>query len=142
MELFRDGTDLTQLPFLEAFFAKLAFVVVVERWVESRHAISRRIFANCPRATALHLAYHIVVPRVKAIIGKSGAEAFQDLAMRCRQVRSASRALAAFGLSNHPTAQAALAAAGSKRGLNREGRARVVEVFFFVYGVAQKLFVL
>ena len=91
MELFRDGTDLKELPFLETLFAKLVFVLVVERWIESRHAISRSILSEKPRATVVHIAFHLGVPRVKVIRMKNDLELLRRLVELCRRAQGVYR---------------------------------------------------
>ena len=47
IEGFIAGTSLECLPELEIQVAKMRFVVVVERWIEGRHALAQTKFLSC-----------------------------------------------------------------------------------------------
>ena len=133
--LFRDGQLLQSLPKLELLVAKMKFCLAVERWIEARHALSKRIFNHSPAATALHLAFHTVLPVVQRRLVDDAANALLDLGPSCQSTRTSLMALRMFGLYHHPvvqdlTHQQALA----DRDLNRAGRGMVVQVFFHVDG--------
>jgi hypothetical protein len=57
LQAFREGADLEEMPLLESVVARMFFAFVVERWIESRHAIMGRWYRNTYNASALHYAF-------------------------------------------------------------------------------------
>ena len=138
--LFIQGEDLSTLAFLESCAARMFFAFVVERWIESRHAISQRFFRHAPNASALHLAYHHTVGPVSEIVLDTSGGVSNDmraLVGHCASTRTARQALAATGLLHHPGVKAALGPGRinqKTRALNRELRSDMVEILFHVDG--------
>ena len=134
---FRDGAELSALPSLEFLVSRMRFAPVVERWIESRHALAKRVLNMSPVTTALHLAFHLTLPRVRLRLAGGSAEvsrAVHHLAQHCKAVRSAAKALVAVGFWQHPGIQEVFARLPGRRELNTKGRSAVVEVLFHVDG--------
>ena len=60
MEAFIAGVLLRELPCLEAYAARFMLVVVIERWIESRHAITKRLLARSPNGSCVQIAWGIL----------------------------------------------------------------------------------
>eukprot|EP00959_Pyramimonas_sp_CCMP1952_P323194 6763048-Pyramimonas_sp.AAC.1 len=127
MESFISGSSREGLAVLEPLAARMFFPFVVERWIESRHALAKRFFVNAPNATALHLGFRFVLPQVKDIILNAAFQgSFKTLAECCAQAKTANTVVRKMGLYGHPGIQELLARS-SLRELNRSLRPDVVK---------------
>ena len=125
---------LCALPLLEEWIAKMRFIAVVERWIEGRHAIAKRIFQAAPNASALHLGFSLAVRPIQELLESGKPNILETLGSHCQTMRTAGRALAKLGLWWHPVIQKMHAQLDGKRDLNRKGRGKIVEVIFHVDG--------
>ena len=102
LERYARGESLLALPKLEVLVAKTRFAMVVERWIESRHAWVGRIFRGAPHASALHVGFHLLMPTIRSMLKDGGQDALLSLSAHCQESRSAAKALARCGLEEHP----------------------------------------
>ncbi len=115
---FVQGESLWKLPTLARQVACFRFAPVTERWVESLHATTKRIFQGATHASPLHLAFRQAHGSLEAILqrsctdGGSRCVGVYDLAKHCASVCNVQKALDATGMRRHPALEAAAAAGG------------------------------
>eukprot|EP00974_Lingulodinium_polyedra_P067630 6548897-Lingulodinium_polyedra.AAC.1 len=61
----------------------MRFTFVVERWIEGRHAITKRLFRAAPNASALHLALGLCVEPLRALLATDDMETMPALGQQC-----------------------------------------------------------
>ena len=104
MDRFVGGTDLCDLPILEMLAAKCMFVMIVERWIESRHALTQRIVSTAPNSGPVQIAWGVVRLTLEKLLA-SGELSFLRLCNSFRVMRTPPQVLEFTGLFSHPTMQ-------------------------------------
>ena len=124
---------LIDYPALHGLASRSCFVMVTERWIESRHAISSRFLRTAPHATATHLPFHIVMSELRAMLRDASrenrAKIMMKLADAAQSVHSLPLALQQCGLWMHPTLERELVHL-KKREVGRSLRPLVTQIFF------------
>ena len=101
LQLFLNGTDLFELPFLARMAARFRFVLISERWVESLHALNSRYLTYGPNCGVRHLVFHnMLLPLQRALA--ENPDVFTKFAEYGRQTRNIAGAAAALGFWHHP----------------------------------------
>lgn len=135
LDRFLQGEELSELDILEGFAARFCFMPISERWIESRHALVKRVLASAPNAGPVHVAWSIVereLSELAAGVAKDPA-AVDDLARCVYQTRNPNAALQCVGLLGHPSIEKELEkGGGKKRHLLKTGRPEVVRTIFHV----------
>ena len=90
---FSRSEDLANLPLLHSYIARMRFVVVVERWIESRHALVKRIFGHAPNASALHLGYRLSWSSIRELLESNRPGILEILGRHCEINRLAAKVL-------------------------------------------------
>ena len=98
----RADAALVTLPLLFSFVARTRFVLVVERWVESRHSIVSRIFRDAPHASPLYLGYFVIRQVSDQLLDNCSTATLQALGEACSACRTSRKALMQFGFTQHP----------------------------------------
>ena len=103
MVLFCRGiTSISTLPDFETAVSWFKFVMVVERWIESQHAMLKKDLAHTTHVTCAHIAYMNIQSGLRDYL-ESSPTAVLELARCCSQTRNSKQALDVAGLSNHPS---------------------------------------
>ena len=121
---------LGQLPFLETQAAKFKFAPVVERWVESRHALLKRSITSALHVTATYVAYHGVQLPLRSRLTQTPTD-LAVYARCCSTTRNPVACLKVMGLWQHPRVLA-LRQAVTLRSLNRHHSPALTEILYHV----------
>ena len=125
-----DRHELQELPFLCVAVAKLRFIPITERWVESLHSLLKRYLALAPHASALHFAFHGVQQPLRLAI-RQDPELLARLAQWCGTCRNPVLCLEQTGLYHHPGV-AALQARVGRGSMNRKCAPDIVRILYHV----------
>ena len=132
MEAFCRGIPLSHLPWLLAKAARLAFVPVSERWVESRHAFVKSALKGAARARGVHVAWSFMHKDLCQRWQRNAAQ-MRVLAAAMAKTRNTVAALHAVGLFLHPTIQGVLQShGGHSSALHKKARGLACDVIFHV----------
>ena len=107
LEAFIAGACLGDLPDLEQQAARFMFVLVVERWIESRHAITKRSLRVASHASCVQIAWSFVFLAVTKRMEQQ-SNFVQTLSAAMGITRNAPAALSSSGLLHHPSIQGVL----------------------------------
>ena len=131
MDRFVDGTDLRDLPILEMLAAKCMFVVIVERWIESRHALTQRIVTTASNSGPVQIAWGVVRLTLERLIA-GGELTFNRLCECFRSMRTPSQVLNFTGLFCHPDIQRKWLAGRTLTWFSKGGLKLLKQVVFHV----------
>ena len=107
LEAFIAGACLGDLPDLEQQAARFMFVLVVERWIESRHAITKRSLRVATHASCVQIAWSFVFLAVTKRMEQQN-NFVQNCSAAMGITRNAPAALSSSGLLHHPSNQGVL----------------------------------
>ena len=129
VRLFASGQrDLSQMPALQLWAAKFKFPPITERWIESRHALTKKTLALSPHVTMLHVAFHGIMEPLRVCL-QQRPEAIRELASQSVTCRNPVLAIKAVGLWRHP-AVVALRSVVPFKMLNRKHAPALTEIIF------------
>lgn len=126
--------DLDVLPMLHLHASKSLFTMVTERWIESRHALTKRHLATAPHASCVHVAWSMVLSSLRRHWSSNG-RGLGELAACMTHTRNNVVALQTVGLYRHPSVQAILQdSQGKKTPLHHIACSLVKSIIFHVDG--------
>ena len=79
-------------PLLMRICARWRFALVVERWIEGRHALMKALLRPVRHASAVHIAYTQCLRKLLSMC-EADADFIHDLADCCSRVRNANEAV-------------------------------------------------
>jgi len=130
MLAFVAGAAVEILPLLHRMAARFKLVPITERWVESRHALIKRMLHTATHASALHVAFVGCQQMLRELL-LHRPSAFMDLTACLAEVRNPMLALRSLGLLRHEQVLNWLHSE-KREALSRHLRPRVIELIYHV----------
>ena len=124
---------LFDLPHLSTLVARLRWIAVVERWIESRHALMKRYICAAPHSSPAHLAFMGIQPPLRLLL-EARPQSIYGLAKHCARVTTALACVKECGMWNHPVIEGLRDRLMSRRAINRTEHGKVVEILYHVDG--------
>ncbi len=121
--------DFSHSNVLTRMVSRFMFVLLSERWVESRHAIANKYLGEARNAGVVHLGFTMMQPYLRMELVPP--EALTLYAKLCSSVRNPLLILRASGLCWHPRIQEIVRKLGTKYGqMNKKHRKDLIRVIF------------
>ena len=104
LQAFAAGVSRDSVPLVLQHAARLRFIVVSERWIEGRHALSQKTFARARHHAPPLMGLAIHMSDIRAVL-ETAPSALLGLAAHAASVRTPLLAVEALGLRGHPVVQ-------------------------------------
>ena len=124
------SSSLEAFPSLEQFACRFRFGFASERWIESRHALLKKVFSNASNAGSAHIAFHSIMQPLRRMLQLS-PESFINLTRCCRSTTNVYACIRETGLEQHPTVSTMLKQHGGRKSeLHGKDRKHLVQVLY------------